>query len=266
MYAPLTILLLLVPAQPPDKPAPDTKAEAEEASAVAKKMTGEYAVQLGSAGKKLKLEPEPVLRWTNHLGRRFYGDVYVWTSDGRPEVIASVNNVFTTKRAAETEIQSLSTGRPVLSHDGKVVWEPDAPGVAFEPLPNAPKPGGTAANRLQQMRALAGQFAVTATYADDKKGEELRLLRAPIFRYASAAQGVTDGGLFAFTKGTDPDALLLIEARGKGDEVRWEYSFARLNGYCALRGTLKDAEVWRVEKQSHAVNTDPKRPYCCLRK
>lgn len=264
MYAPLTALLLLgAPAQPPDKPAPDTKAEAEESGAFAKKRAGEYVVQIDKA--KLKLEPEPVLRWTNHLGRRFYGDVYVWTRDGRPEVIASLNSVYTAKVETQTEFQSLSLGRPTLSHNDKPAWEPNEPGVAFKPLPDAPKPADTAEKRQLQLRALAAQFAVTAIYVDTKD-EELRLLRTPIFRYESAAGGVTDGGLFAFTKGTDPDAVLLIEARGKGDGLRWEYAFARLNGYCALKGKHKDAEVWAAERQSHAVNTDPKQTYFVLRK
>jgi hypothetical protein len=259
------LLLLVGPAQPPDKPAPDTKAEAEESGAFAKKRAAEYALRGGKDGKELKLEPEPVLRWTNHLGRRFYGDVYVWTLDGRPEVIASLNSVYAAQVTTETELRSLSEGRPVLSHNGKVAWEPAEPGVTFKPLPGAPRPADTGAGRLSQMRALAAQFAVTATYADTKD-EELRLLRTPIFRYESAAQGVTDGGLFAFTKGTDPDAVLLIEARGKGDGLRWEYALARLNGYCALKGAHKDAAVWTAERQSNAVNTDPKRPYFCLRK
>ncbi len=269
MIATLMIVLLFGgPSQPPNKPAADTKAEADEASAAATKLVGEYAVRLDvSSAKPLRLVPEPVQRWTNHLGRRYYGGVYVWTHEGRPEVVASVNTIFTDRRMIETEFQSLSTGRPVLSHDGKVAWEPSEAGVQFKPVSDGPKPGPTAAARLQQMRVMAAQFSVVADYGLDKEQkEDLRLLRAPVHRYESAAQGVADGGLFAFTKGTDPDALLLIEARGKGDDVQWQFAFARLNGYCALRGTRKDAEVWRVDRQSNKVNTDPKRPYFVLRK
>ena len=92
----LMILLLLgsAPGQQPTTPPVDTKAEADEAGAIAKKMVGEYVFRPEkSSGKSLKLETEPVLRWTNHLGRRFYGDVYVWTHEGRPEVVASVNKM-----------------------------------------------------------------------------------------------------------------------------------------------------------------------------
>ncbi len=272
MNTPLMLLVLLGsgPAQQPtNPPAPDTKAEAEESSASAKKLVGEYVVRPEkSSDKKLKLEPEPVLRWTNHLGRRYYGDVYVWTYKGRPEAVASINNVFVPgRRTIETELQSLSTGLPVMLQDEKVVWEPSVVGVEFKPLPGAQKPAATAAARLTQMRALAAQYSVVADYGVDKEQkEDLRLMATPIFRYQSADQGVEDGGLFAFTKGTDPDALLMIEARGKKDEVEWQYAFARLNGYCALRALRKDNVVWQVERQSNQSNTDPKQPYFVLRK
>src|SRR5689334_6583408 len=117
----MILVLAGSPAQPPAKPAIDTKAEADEAIGFAKKLVDEFSVEIEKSGKKLKLErgPEPVLRWTNHIGRRFYGDVFVWTYKGRPEVVASVNNVFAAKRLLEAEIVSLSTDRPLLSRNGK---------------------------------------------------------------------------------------------------------------------------------------------------
>ena len=208
------------------------------------------------------MEPEPVLRWTNHLGRRFYGDVYVWTHEGRPEVVASVTTIFTAKPSTYTEIQSLSTVLPVLSRDEKVVWEPAEPGVEFKPLPGAPKPAATPAARLLQLRNLAMRFSVVADYGIDKEQkEDLRLLGTPVYRYQSEAQGVADGALFAFTKGTDPDAFLLIEARGKKDDIEWQYAFARFNGSCVLRATLKDIVVWEAARLPGKTLADPKQPY-----
>jgi hypothetical protein len=260
----LVILLLgSSPAQPPANSSADTKAEAEEASAAAKKLTAEYVVRFEKPSEQtLRMEPEPVLRWTNHLGRRFYGDVYVWTHQGRPEVVASVNTIFAKTRSTYTEIQSLSTGQPVLLRGERVVWEPAEPGVELKPLPNAPKPGATAGARLLQMRTLAGQFTVVADYGIDKEQkEDLRLLSTPIYRYQSADQGVLDGGLFAFTKGIDPDAFLMLEARGKKDDGEWEFAFARFNGSCKLRAVLKDKAVWEVERLSGKTLSDRKQPY-----
>jgi hypothetical protein len=258
------LALIGSPGQQPNNPPADTKAEAAEASTVAKKFAGEYVVEFDKSGKKVKLErsEEPVLRWTNHLGRRFYGDVYVWTYKGRPEVVASVTTIFTEKTFTYTEIQSLSTDRPILSWGEKTIWEPSEPGVELKPLSGAPKPEATAGNRSIQMRKLAAQFTVVADYGVDKEQkEELRLLGTPVRRYQSAEQDVVDGALFAFTKGTDPDAFLMIEARGKKDDVEWQYAFARFNGSCRLRATQKDIEVWNVDRLPGKTISDPKQPY-----
>ena len=266
MNTPLLFLVLLGggSGQPPkENPPADTKAEADEASAIAKKLASQYVVRLDNSDKLLKMESEPVLRWTNHLGRRFYGDVYVWTHQGRPEVVASVTTIFTTTQSTYTEIQSLSTGLPILSRSEKVVWTPTNPGVLLKPIPSAPKPAATAGARLLQMRALAGQFSVVADYGINKEEkEELRLLATPVYRYQSAEHDVMDGALFAFTKGTDPDAFLLIEARGKKDDVAWQFAFARFNGSCTLRAVLKDhGDVWSVERLPSKTIGDPKQPY-----
>ncbi len=247
--------------QLPTDPPVDTKAEAGQASAAAKEQAGTYAVRFAeSPDAQLKMEPEPVFRWTNHLGRRFYGDIYVWTYEGRPEVAASVTTIFTENVSTYTEIQSLSTARPVLSRDEKLVWEPSVPGVKFEQDPGAPRPAATAATRMIQMRALAAQFSVIAEYEREQK-ENLRLLGTPIYRYQSAAQGVADGALFAFTKGTDPDAFLLIEARGEQDAAQWQFAFARFNGSCTLRAVHKDIEVWHAGRLPSKTIGDPKQPY-----
>jgi hypothetical protein len=258
----MTCLLLASPGQPPGKPAVDTKVEAEQASAAAKRNAAEYVVRLGKSEKALRMEPEPILRWTNHIGRRFYGDVFVWTHEGRPEVVASVTSIFTEKTSTYTEIQSVSEGSPVLSRGEKVVWEPSSPGVEFKPLPGAAKPGSTPGARLLQLRALAGEFTVVADYGIDKDDKwTLRLHATPAFRYQSAGHGVLDGALFAFGKGTDPDAFLMIEARGKKDDPQWHYAFARFNGSCVLRATHKDKEAWKVDRLPGKTISDPKEPY-----
>lgn len=262
----LMILALLGPGQPPTPPTPpavDTKAEADEACAVAKKLADAWVVELDKGGKAVRLErrAEPVHRWSNSLGRRFYGDVFVWTYKGRPEVISSINSIYAAKALTEAEIVSLSAERPRLTHNEKVVWEPEAAGLEMKPLPDAPKPGATAPARLIQMRALAARYSVTAEYGTNKEQEALRLMTTPMFRYESADLDVVDGALFGFVKGTDPDALLVIEVRGKKGDVTWHYAFVRLNGWCSMRAVQKDAEVWKVERQPSKANTDPKQPY-----
>jgi hypothetical protein len=137
--------------------------------------------------------------------------------------------------------------------------------VELKPIPGAPKPGPTAGVRLTQMRALAAQYSVVAEYANMKK-EDMRLLPAPVYRYASEKQGVTDGVLFAFVRGTDPEAFLMVEARTGKDGVEWQYAFARFVGHASLRAVHGDREVWQVDALPVKVNLDPKQPYFAIRK
>jgi hypothetical protein len=263
-----TVMVLLCLAsgigQLPTADSKDAKAESAEARALAKQMVSEYVFGIDESGDTtLQLSSEPVFRWNSVLGRRFYSDVYVWTHEGRPEVIASITSVYGTRKKIETEIHSLSPGRPILSQNGRVLWEPSRPGVEFKPVSNAPKPAPSLAARLSQMRSLATQFSVVAEYDRDKW--DLRLLPSPICRYQSSEQKVLDGGLFVFAKGgTDPEAFLLIEARGGKDDSEWQFALVRFNGYCTLRADHDEQEVWRADRPSSV--TDPKQPYFCLRK
>lgn len=274
---PLLLILVLVvanstlataPAQTPTDAAADVEAEAAEARAVAKTTADGYVVHLQDPDVTLERQAEPVLRWTNQRNRRFYGEIYVWTHQGRPEAVASINRIYVSgPTTEETEFESLSTGRPRLSIGESVVWKPAVPGVEWKPIPGAGRPAPSAAARLPQMRALAAEFATTGKYGPElKEIEELRLLRTPVFRYASQERGVTDGTLFAFSKGTDPDVLLLIEARGEKEAAEWQFAFARLNGYAEFIAVRQGVEVWHVDRHSHQTNTDPTQPYFLLRK
>ncbi|HEX5102546.1 MAG TPA: hypothetical protein VFV87_01965 [Pirellulaceae bacterium] len=267
MNASLWAMMLLLGQQPATStPEPDNKVEAEQARAVAKLLAHEYEIQLDQASdEKLKLQPEPVFRWLLQLDRRFYSDVYLWTHEGRPEVVAAITNVYGQRRAMETEIHSLSAHQPIMSHQGQIVWQPDRPGLELEPLSGAAPPQASAAARLRQMRALAAEHAMTAVY-DGTKKEDLRLLSTPVYRYASEKLGITDGALFAFVRGTDPEAFLMLEARQGEGGVEWHSAFARFCGHCSLAAKRDGREVWNADVLPAKVNTDPKQPYFGLRR
>lgn len=51
-----------------------------------------------------------------------------------------------------------------------------------------------------------------------------------------------DGALFAYVLGADPETLLLLEARGRRDE---------------LAGYYKQREVWRVDRRMEVERDEP---------
>jgi hypothetical protein len=140
-------------------------------------------------------------------------------------------------------------------------WKPQA-GLKREELPEAGTPAATAGARLVQMKRLAQEFA---GYEIDIEGNrwELRLLPAPLYRYTSSQSDVVDGALFTLVSnaGTDPEVLLLIEARKESDKTRWEYACGRFSDR-NLYVQRKDKEVWSsMRGQNNIYFHDPQYLY-----
>src|SRR5215210_4623272 len=102
------------------------------------------------------------------------------------------------------------------------------------------------------MRSLAERFRVTMTgwKADRSDREEMRLLSRPIYRYEltdgkAAHPELVDGAVFAFVQGTDPEAVLLLEAVRRGDRTGWQYAFGRATAG-GLEARLGPSVVWTV--------------------
>lgn len=197
----------------------------------------------------LELRLKPVFNWTNLAGADSqYGHLFVWTFAGRPEAIGTI---FST-RAADTkkrklihEFHTLSSQRlyPVTPETSSYRWEPKT-GIVLTPAEEAPAVAGSATQRLQQMRSLARSFAAES-WAQDGKTWELRLLTTPLLQYQPASGEVLEGALFAMVSsaGTDPEVLLLIEARHPADDPKsWTWCTA------ALRFSDRDLTIKRNDR------------------
>jgi hypothetical protein len=200
--------------------------------------------------RELKLESKSVLRWTNPGTHRVYGDVFVWTLNGRPEVVMSLFKVWEPPRGMHSEMHSLSPTEVTAERDGSVIWHPAKSGISYQDLPEAPPPADVAVRRLQQMRSLAKGFSaelVDRRVNDQGERQVLRLLPAPIFRYQSTDPDVIDGAMFAIVLGTDPEVFLLLEAQRTEKSAIWRYALARMNDENMIV-RYQDNEVWRVER------------------
>jgi hypothetical protein len=122
-------------------------------------------------------------------------------------------------------------------------WKPQA-GLARSELPAAGAPAATPGARLLQMKRLAQEFTGHEVDQDGKRWD-LRLLPAPLYRYPAAKSGVIDGAIFTLVSnaGTDPEVLLLLEAREEGGKTRWEYACGRFSDR-NLYVQRKEKEIW----------------------
>jgi hypothetical protein len=194
-------------------------------------------------GQPLALRSEPIMRW--HNDDDWSGDVFVWTHEGRPEVIGCIlSGPFDRLRYIYHEFHLLAD-KPIAGADVQDArrWQP-AEGLKRERLADAPQPAASASARLVQMRKIARGF--TATMEADGRWE-LRLLPQPLMRYGDEDGDVIDGALFCYvwTKGTDPEVLLLLECRRDG-ELAWDYAPVLFTNR-AVWLKREGREVWHAE-------------------
>lgn len=229
----------------------------------------EYTIYLDSSRhEKLELRREPVYIWTNPIREGTQdGAVFVWSCRGRAEVVGSIFSFPATgPRDVYHEFHSLSLSvldvrRPRTNPS---LWTPLAPGVELRAIAAAPEPGASAVQRMAQMRSLMHDF--TATTLDGKERRwELRLLPQPLYRDESTDPDVLDGAVFAFvtSAGTDPEALLVLEARKPSSATRplWYYAVGRFTDL-ELWVRHKGKEVLHVPLVPHdASEQDPKHRY-----
>jgi hypothetical protein len=257
----LGLLLLLLPAADPDD------GLAKQMLPVYVREASEYTLAVESAPKQaLELKKEPVFEWSNPVRSGLQqGVVFLWLRDGRPAVLCSVFSEPEGRfrgRKIMHEFHALDPEKLVVTRpDALNEWKPQA-GLARQELADAPAPAATAAARLLQMRRLAQEFSGDSV--DDKgKHWDLRLLPAPLYRYPEAKAGVIDGALFTLvsTAGTDPEVLLLIEARETDGKLRWEYACGRFSDR-SLYVQRKDKEVWSmVRNETNLHLNDPLHTY-----
>jgi hypothetical protein len=258
-------LALMMCGQAPAKDAVETqrRPDAEENR---KRQLEEFAADaakyevtlLAPQPTRLELLAQPVLNWD--------GSAFVWLKDGRPEAIGALWKTVNARSGRPEYGQAFHSlsGHPITAKfDGQLVWSPKAAGLEFRPVEGADAVAGDSRRRLVQLRSLAREFSAIQW----KTGRsQLRMLTQPIYRYEPTAGITKDGAIFAFTNtefGTDPDALLVLEARLADANLRWEYAFARFH-YTQMSGNHQGKEVWRVEdtwkeRKLHVFGADPGR-------
>lgn len=228
----------------------DDSADARVAEALATTTEAakhyQFRMSGGDRTKTLDFHPKSVLRWSNPVIGVVYGNVFVWTHEGRPEVIGSLLQWYSPFKHGTHEFHSLSQSQVEGTRDGAVIWEAVPPGIRRKQVPESPIVGDSPLTRLRQMRAIARQFKIESTNRDAKT-TDLRLLSQPIFRYGDAKSKVIEGALFSFVQGTDPEVILLVEAReNESGSLEWNYGLMRM-ATLKFVAHYQSREVWRVE-------------------
>ncbi|AMV20855.1 hypothetical protein [Planctomyces sp. SH-PL14] len=246
------------------------RVEAEETAEAAgkrldfmKRSVGEYVVTPAEGEKPADLIAEPLLRWNNPVSNVPDGTIFLWKdARSQPVAIVQVFILGNTKDLWLHEFQSLTTSPLSVKQGTATTWNPRRGGITYKPLADAPAPAETKTARLTQMRQIAKRFQ----FQDDFEGKsrwELRLMTTPLYRYGSDEGDVVDGAIFAYAHGTDPEGLLLLEARrsDKGGALEWHHALAPMTGY-ALTAKDRDQEVWSIGWRQPPY--DLNEPFACI--
>lgn len=228
-----TLCLILCAAVLGQQPASPAANAAEQLQALHRTEAAKWRMHLDETGdSEAKLNEKPIYIWTNptRSGGQS-GEVYLWLDRGRPVVIGSIfSHPELGQRMICHEFHSLAGAalrpRREAEQEG---WKPAAP-VEMLLLDGAPAVEESRTRRLIQMRALSKKF--TAHSIDFRKERwELRLLPQPLYRYERPEGDVADGTIFAFvtSAGTDPEVVLVLEAREYDGKLAWHYRALRFS-------------------------------------
>ncbi len=254
--ATLSLILLLAAADPDDS-------LAKKMLPIYRKEAESYTMALASAPKnELELKKQPVFEWSNPVrSGRQHGVVFLWLRDDRPAALGCIFSQPDSNlpgRQIIHEFHALDSEKLLVTRPGADnEWKPQA-GLERKELSDAGTPAATAGARLVQMRQLAREFHGHSVNEEGQRWE-LRLLPAPLYRYSTAETGVMDGALFTLvsTAGTDPEVLLVIEAREAGGKTQWEYACCRFSDR-DLHVRRKDEDVWSsVRSETNTFLHDP---------
>lgn len=226
---------------------------------VAQRWSVTPAAEADEQTDQLSLHSGAVMNWSSLDD--FNGSVFLWLEDGSP---ALVGTVFSFSRNTEPPYRRMVSEFHSLSGSSLNLEPPDggeavtlAAGLDLQPLPNVPEPARQATGRRLQARRLAARFA--AHMLQNEERWELRLLPQPVFHFdgsenANAAEGLLSRSLFAFVGFvTDPEVLLLIEARETDEGALWSFQPIRFSSR-DLWVRFDDQEVWEsLAAESNAV-------------
>lgn len=212
-------------------------------------LAQQTTVRFASGEREPELAKNPVFRYDDQPRRFIDATMWVWTDGGRPVACQKIEaklHLDTSEPLWGYCFTSLSAEKLAVQWTGRT-FRSTEPGVDFQPLSQAPAPAARTTERKRQLRELARGFSGRILQdRRTKDSTEIRLLTTPIFEYADPNSQLLSGAVFGFaTNGTNPDLLVLLEARREADKPAWHFAPARMTtGGITLY--YQDEKVWEA--------------------
>ena len=207
-------------------------------------------------GTRLSLKPQPLMHWQNTVRLQEQGALYMWQRNGRPQVLGSIFT-FQNQGRVQCRHEMISLAESPLSAklDGVTVWSPKKAGVEWTKFETPRGPTESAPRRLTQMRGIARQFTGTLDIPTQQIAS-LTLIPQPLVRYSAVEDDVIDGAVFSLAVVTDPEILLMIEARkSSSGDASWHYAAARAHYHAVELKNQEGRSLWKAPMVIELENT-----------
>ena len=139
--------------------------------------------------------PDSLLNFNDPVGTTLSGSLWTWGGTGRPLAILELSKLTAGTNSVRwvSGVTSFSPGSIVATWDDGQRWQSSAPGLKMNPVPDAPAPADSEAERGSYARCEGHlpESSPCARAPNRVKGKlELRLLPSPIRRYSDAGSGL----------------------------------------------------------------------------
>jgi hypothetical protein len=243
---PFVILCTWTLAQPAEGAQPENAAMWRDFYAAAARQ---YRVVRVGDDQPVPLSERAVFEWASIDD--YHGSVFAWTEQGRPTVIGTVFSFprqNSQDRLVVHEFASFAESEVEIQGPMATRWRPPPLG-ALRQVPDASPPPSKANLLKLHARRLAKDFSAHML----RRGErwDLRLLTTALVEYQQPSDEILGGALFGFVGySTDPEILLLLEARQSSDGPLWHFHALRFSDK-SLYLSYKDKPIWESLRAAH---------------
>jgi hypothetical protein len=193
-------------------------------------LAEETKVRYAEGAEQPELAKSPVFRYDDQPRQLIDATLWVWTDQNRPAAFLKVEAMDRVAKKWAFCFASASEQALTGEWPRAAKFHAKEPGAKFAKVPDADPVSDRGTERKRQLRGLGRNFsAQIAKDRGDRDKETMRLLATPVMEYADPDSKLPLGAVLGFaSNGTNPDMLLILEARKTADGLAWHFAPLRM--------------------------------------
>jgi hypothetical protein len=182
-----------------------------------------------------ELKETPLIHYSDQVRGLPESSLWIWEHEGVPALFCKIERIAKAEGATKAWqycCVPATSDKVDVTWGRNFRWRSRDVSIQWTPLTGAQSPRDQARARLTQMKSMAREFSGHTEQTPTNSRQEMRLLASPLHQYAAPDRSVVDGAVFGLTSnGTNPDALLLVEAlRDAEADSKWRFAAVGMTG------------------------------------